>query len=129
MLWIIALICLDWLGLLAYYFSRPEHITHFFVTAVEMDGDTIKATRCVGYEATFKAAEKAILENRGDLHESSNQWAVIEEMVMGVWSSSAQCRFGKGVYQWYRWEGDDNGRYVKCCVPSWAINTLNWSIG
>ena len=131
LMWIVAVLC--FLAILAtLIFATPDDVkreTHFFVTAVDVRDGVIKDTRCVGYTKTFKEAEEAVLENMGDLHESTNQWAVIEEMSIGVWSHATRFIEEYGVYQWYKWEGNDEGHYVKCEIPEWATNILNWGIG
>jgi hypothetical protein len=112
---------------LLHYCLKYQPQTHFFITTIDRRG-VGKARKCWGYEEVFSKAEKAVLANAEDMHEDSNRWVVIEEMVMSACSHPKQ----GGRIQWYVWEGDQNsdmGRYVKCDAPDWTVNLSSWGIG
>jgi len=100
--------------------------TLFFVTTAISNRDSWKDDRTHGCSETFKEAEDAILQNVGDMHECSNDYAVIEEQTMTVCSMTK--RFSGGVYQWYHWN-DAKEQYERCNTPAWAENVCNWGIG
>jgi len=110
---------------------KGDFTTHWFVTVVQTGKDTFedcpeiwkkKYTRCWGYTDKFEDAEKAVLENYTDIHETCYQWVIIEEHVMDVFA------IGTGLFQWYHWNKEKEG-YERCRQPDWAKGVVHWGIG
>lgn len=103
--------------------------SNWFITVISTDkdesSDDVKFlnTRCFGYMPTLEMAEEAVLNNDGDLHEQSYQWAVIEEQSYG---SLAMAILGS--QRWYHWNNLYK-RFHQVERPEWAKNVVHWGIG
>lgn len=82
-------------------------------------------TRCWGWYPKKEDAFAAVKMNAGDMHETTFQYVVIEEVPSGV------VPFSKAI-QWFRYKPNkvySKGRWVRCKTPKWAQSTINFSIG
>jgi len=86
--------------------------------------------RTFGWYHHLKDAKKAILENRGDIHECSYKYAIIERLSQGVHGGWMH---GYEEY-WYEWSGDDwretdSGGYHPIDKPELVKKVIGWSWG
>lgn len=106
----------------------------YFITTVGFYSDKYTCAqhdRCVGYFDTFEEAEKAVLENRGDIYECGfYMYAVIEAIKPGLYNTDFNP-------SWYRADWIESsaeyplGRYsvVKTDPPEFAECTCGWVMG
>jgi len=76
----------------------------YFITMV---GKDLKVTECVGYYQDFDYAKETLVENRLDINETINNYAMIEEIRNGLYADNVRrwwfkFDYGKGIYE--EWE-------------------------
>ena len=110
---------------------RNYQNTHWFVTAIrsgrrpeDEDIETWVESRTFGFLPTYEMAEDAVLANRGDIHEGTYNWVVIEEISWGTLAMSS----GEHAEQWYVWN-DVYKKYHQAYKPKWAEGVINWALG
>lgn len=82
-------------------------------------------SRCWGWYSKKEDAFAAVKMNAGDMHETTFQYIVIEEVSEGV------PPFSKAI-QWFRYVPNkvySKGRWVRCKPPEFAQSVINFSLG
>ncbi|MCK9429338.1 MAG: hypothetical protein M0R17_05000 [Candidatus Omnitrophica bacterium] len=104
-------------------------ISKYFITAIrpilfkkenKIHLDFINSNiRLLGWYNTLKEAQEHITSNCMDISEEGYyKYIVVEQVPKGIVPLSR-------IVCWYKW----TNKYIKCRQPSWAKNTINWSIG
>lgn len=97
----------------------------FFITTVRLSPDSFLddhawTSSCHGYYADVDVAFRAVLENWGDIQEYYYEYAVIEYVPEGIYSSS-----GDDPQYWFKWDTDCKG-WVPCEAPEPFKRTIGW---
>lgn len=97
-----------------------------------MNTDDPLQKRCFGWFDSFEKSEKAVLENRCDMHECFYNYIVIEKLYEGIHSL---CHENDQV--WYKWksgnqkddEFDESGKWERVEKPEQFKSMINFGIG
>jgi len=99
----------------------------YLVTSVEKDGFE---SRCWGWFKTLKRARRAVLNNEGDMHETTYTHVVIEACPEGV------CAIGlhdPSFREWYKINKDVpkymDRNWEKCEPPKWSDGIIGYGVG
>jgi hypothetical protein len=76
---------------------------------------------CVGFYTDFQTADLEVINNGADIHEASNEWAVIEAFEPGLYPRTEQ-------EWWYEWDEPTN-HYKPCVRPQWTMQVSGWGMG
>ena len=91
----------------------------YFVTTIDPKDDDM---RCVGYFNKFKKAEKSVLNNACDIHETCYNYCVIENIKEGLYQYDYNAI-------WYQWD-DINKEYKKIKgIPEKYKHMIGFAIG
>jgi len=95
----------------------------YFITALykKPTADSPYNYRCFGYYTTKFNATAAVMENRGDLHESLYTHMVIEKLPTGIHPSPES-------ETWYEWDRETEV-WETIDKPEWSAHRINWALG
>lgn len=80
--------------------------------------DTI---RTIGVVSTIEEASYLVLSNAGDMHETNNQYVVIESLSFGIYQPCHEIH-------WFQWN-EEKLAYEAIETPTKFKNTTNFGIG
>jgi len=111
-------------------YSLPGIRPVFLVASFRFDkGAKIwSENRTWGWLPSLEHARKSVAVNAGDMHETTYNYVIIEEVPAGV------CVMNR-VVEVYRWRPDRQdknhwrGKWIRCAKPKWIGQAVNWTIG
>lgn len=93
----------------------------YFITTIRIKNNEVQTQRCVGYVDTYEKAEQIIINNEYDINETIYQYAIIENIPMGLYQYDEHP-------QWFKWN-DLLEIYEKCESPKFLKNWIGFGIG
>jgi hypothetical protein len=85
-------------------------------------------SRTWGWFPTLEMARRTVEVNDGDMQEFRYNYIIVENVPWGILAYDRKV-------EWYKWvptslKGNRcRGNWVRCRQPSWAKNTVGWSMG
>lgn len=94
---------------------------YFITTMEEMNDWGGSGLRCFGYFDTLEEAQKAVSENRHDMHETCYHYLLIEAISVGIHPNAEKV-------QWYTFDVA-NDKWVAIPEPEQSKHTCNYALG
>lgn len=111
-------------GLIEFQEKRPTLAHIYPVTALHLlEGRYGRSPRTVAWYSRLDTAQQSVVENWGDIWETTYQYVVIEELEQGLYPQVT-------AEYWYEWQsGEVGGRYEPCSKPVAFERTISFAIG
>ena len=95
----------------------------YFITTLQVDGDEIVDTRCVGSFEEYEDAKRTVCRNVYDIHEGIYNYAVIEAIKGGLYQVDLNPK-------WFQaYESDGKILYHEVERPAFAKHSVGFGIG